>query len=152
MSEVSVSEGGAGRHVQAIVTKNPQTIAMRAKLVYTLSFLSGFSVTASRAAFITLYLRIFVHRWVRVGSWVVLCFLIGLLTGQTFLSAIECRPLTALRYPSRPGKCVNELLYFQTTAILNMVADIAILILPVHTVWNLHASTARKASTALVFA
>lgn len=150
---MSVSEGGAGRHVAAVVHANPKTIVTRTELVYALSWFTGVSNVFSRCSILLLYLRIFPTGWVRVGSWITLVYLLLFLIAQIITSCLICRPLELFWTvgPSAPT-CINLFLFYQINGILNIVGDVAVMVLPIPSIVKLQTSKSRKAGIAFCFA
>lgn len=150
--QVLVSHGGAGRHVEVVIKNNPATLATRAKLLYSLSWLSGLPNFFSRTSILALYLRVFTKGFTWFLSWVLLFYLIAFVITQIIVTAAECRPISSLWQETAPGtKCINLFLWYKCSTVLNIVADVAIMIVPMHTIWTLQTSLATKAGIAVVF-
>lgn len=149
---VLISEGGAGHHVEAIVIKNPYTLVTRGKLVYALSWFTAISNALSRISIVALYLRIFPTGLTRLCSWILLYYLVGFVVSQIITGLLECRPIEYL-WNTRisEAKCIDLFAYYRSSGILNIVGDVAIMVVPMYTIWKLQASTARKAGIALAF-
>ncbi|MCJ1377285.1 hypothetical protein MMC17_000377 [Xylographa soralifera] len=151
---LSVTEGGAGRHVEAVVIANPGTLVTRGKIVYAVNWFNAYSNTFSRISVVALYLRIFTTWVTRVSSWLVLAYLLALVAAQTFAGALECRPISYfwdLTVPGSTGACFNQFLFYKINGILNIFGDVMIIVLPLHTIATLHTSSARKVGIAAVF-
>ncbi len=138
--------------MEYVITKNPNMLVIRGKLVYAQSWLTVVSNTLSRVSIVALYLRVFTKGITRTLSWVVMSYLISFVVAQMIAGGLECRPISALWDKDVVGaKCINFILFFKLSGVMNILADVAIMLLPAYTVWNLHASTARKAGIGLVF-
>lgn len=109
------------------------------------------SITLSRVSVVVLYLRIFASRLARLCSWMTLAFFVA--TGLVLLvgSQLECRPLEYMWNKEIDGHCINQPLWWQLSNIPNVIADVALLLLPIPTVWTLHASKMRRTGIAIVF-
>lgn len=150
--EVAISHGGAGRHVEYVVMKNPDTIMTRGKLLYSLSWVSGWSNFFSRISVLTIFYRIFTPGIARTCTVLLFVYLVLFILSQTIVGALECRPLAYFwNQTTVKGTCVDQFLFYKLSGLLNIAADVGILLLPLHTIWNLHASLARRAGIALVF-
>ena len=151
-SAVLVFTGGTGPHVEVGVITNPSALATENKLVYALSWTHSVSNMLSRASVVALYLRIFPKGMTRLSSWVVLFYLMGLLIAQVITGILQCRPIQSFWDRNIPGaKCINLILYWRLSTVLNVIGDVIIMIIPIYRIWTLHASTARKAGIALAF-
>lgn len=153
MSLVAVSIGGAGRHTEAILQTTPNTLIVRGKLLYVLTWLSGYSNTFSRISVVTLFLRIFTLRHIQVASWAILIYLVLFVIAQSIVTLLQCRPIAYFWDISIPGgSCFDVFTWYKVNGFLNIAGDLAILLLPIRTVWTLHTSLARRAGIAAVFA
>lgn len=86
---------------------------------------------------------IYINLWTNVIFYIV-CF---------FLQLLECIPRAAIWNPWFEGaRCVNGKVIRLVSAILNAVSDLAILILPISTVWKLKMRRKKKVALVTVFA
>jgi hypothetical protein len=148
---VAVTKGGAGHHVEYVVMKDPSTLVERGKLLFVLSWMSGFSNCFSRVSILIVYYRIFIARIARTCIMIMISYMILFVVSQAITAAIECRPLSHFWEPNIQGTCIDQFLFYKLSGILNIVGDVAIMVFPLHTVWNLHASLAKRMGIALVF-
>lgn len=77
---------------------------------------------------------------------VYLVVLIGTTISTFIVNFVECRPFALNWDASIPGTCIDRNAFYIWTSIPNIATDIAILILPMRVVWNLHASMRTKVS------
>lgn len=148
---MAVVYGGAGRHVQAIVLEDAHILIVRGKLLYALSWVSAWSNCFSRLSILVLFRRIFTLGIPRICTILLIIYMILFILSQTVVGAVECRPIAAFWDISIKGTCINQFLFYKMSGILNIVGDVAIMALPVHSVWTLHASFARRAGIAAAF-
>jgi hypothetical protein len=148
---VAVSKGGAGRHVEYVVMKNPSMLATRGKLLYSLSWVSGFSNCFSRVSILVIFYRIFAPGIIRICTIILMAYMVLFVISQSIAAAVECRPLTYSWDKTIKGTCINLFLFYKLSGILNIVGDAALMVLPLPTVWNLHASRAKRVGIVLVF-
>lgn len=62
-----------------------------------------------------------------------------------------CRPFAASYDPGVSGTCGNQKASFLAIGCFNALTDLAILVLPVHTIWSLHTKTGTKLSLLAIF-
>jgi hypothetical protein len=111
------------------------------------------SVVFIKLSLLGLYLQVFGHDikflWaVRLIG--VLVVILGVVA--TSLTATNCIPFAAYWNPLLPGsRCVSPWPSFLSTAILSLVFDVIILILPMPKLWNLNMSTKKKIGMTIVF-
>ena len=122
-------------------------------------FFSGYLVftvgmVALKISILLFYLRIFAVR--KFALW---CAAIGVVTIAWFIAAVTstfltCRPVECFWDKSNPDcKCTNgvHIGYFVTCP-PDILTNIAILVLPIPWLWNLHMQTRRKVAITLIFA
>ena len=104
-----------------------------------------------------LYLRIFVHRRIRIITWVVVAFLVANCIAFTIASILICVPpsyywKTYVFKPEDPKKqCINTNALSLAYNPPNIVSDVVMLALPVRTLWKMNVSKAKKAGFLGVF-
>lgn len=69
----------------------------------------------------------------------------------TFFLSLACRPFEKTYNPFVPGRCLETYPLYVASAVINMVLDIGILVLPQQVIWRLQMSTRRKLGVAVVF-
>ena len=120
-------------------------------MLYILDWFYVPSNMLSRLSVVLLYLRIFTNKLARRFCWVVFTFLILNCLTAIIAAQLECIPLAYTWDKSiKGGRCFNQILWYKLTNFPNVIADVAIMLLPVQTIWTLKTSTARKAGIALV--
>ncbi|KXJ96465.1 hypothetical protein Micbo1qcDRAFT_199277 [Microdochium bolleyi] len=101
-------------------------------------------ITVVKISILTLYLRIFTMRAFIIAAKITMAFcvmwLIIMGTGSVFI----CRPLALYWDPTLPGQCGNLYALWITTGTLNILTDLAILILPMPYLYGLEIATYRK--------
>ncbi|KAI9035182.1 dimethylallyl tryptophan synthase [Aspergillus affinis] len=148
---LAVTKGGAGRHVEAILLEDPNMVVVRSKLIYSLSWLTAYSNCFSRVSVLILLFNIFTPGVTRTCTVLLMVYMVLFVISQTITGSMECRPIAKLWHPKLEGTCIDLFLFFKMSGILNIVGDVAIVLLPAHMVWNLHASVAKKVGIAFVF-
>lgn len=99
-----------------------------------------------------LYLRVFRGKWVRRLTWTVAIFLALYIIGTIIATSLLCRPLAYNWDKTIPnGHCANKLAAYRYVSIPNIVSDIAIIVLPIPTLWKLHLPIPKKVGVALTF-
>ena len=137
-----------GRHTAAV----PDKLSNGLKLVFIMDWFYIPSDCLSRASVILLYLRVFIRKSVRTLCWIVLGMLVCNAVGVLIATVIECIPLEFTWDKTiQGGWCFNTLAYWRLTNVPNIVIDVAILLLPLETLWNLQTSLSRKLGIAFAF-
>lgn len=98
-----------------------------------------------------LYLRVLREKWARRITWVVAVFVILNTIANFLTAAFICRPFAANWDKSIPGHCGDNMAFLRCVSIPNIVTDLAILVLPLPTLYRLQISTAKKIGLTLTF-
>jgi len=137
--------------VQAVVAEDPAKLVLYLKLLYILDWFYVPSNALSRISVVLLYLRIFTSRAARICCWAVISFLIANCVSTIIAAQFECIPFTFMWDKTiEGGRCFDQLLWYKLSNIPNVVADVAIMLLPIRTVFYLKASMMRKLGIAVV--
>ena len=93
-----------------------------------------------------------VNPFVWWGSWVIISTAIAFFTTSFFLTIFTCIPRAKIWNPELPGKCINysEAVVTSTSG-YNIACDVAILMLPVKSVWGMRISLRKKIPIILLF-
>ncbi|KAF2235206.1 hypothetical protein EV356DRAFT_566623 [Viridothelium virens] len=104
-----------------------------------------------KASILLFYYRIFPTRHVIIGCWI-----LGVLDAAWTIAtnigwAAQCTPIESLWEPLIPGKCIDRQWFILGIGIPNVLIDVGIFLLPVHSVWNLQMPITRKAAVLGIF-
>lgn len=108
-----------------------------------------------KLAIVLRYLRIFapyrvVNPFVFYGSWLIISACAIFYTITTILYILECTPRDKVRRQGA-GHGDTLLVAVMSTAVFNTISDLAILLLPVRTIWLLQISAQKKIAISLLF-
>ncbi|KAL8908906.1 MAG: hypothetical protein Q9171_005249 [Xanthocarpia ochracea] len=145
---VQVEYAGLGRHIIALSNKELTTFL---KSFVALQFTYIPSVTFPKLSILALYLRIFTTKPYRYATYAIAVFL-GLIWLASFILAFaECTPFQYSWDKSIQGHCINYFITFRLIGGLNVLNDVAILILPLPVIWGLQTSTNQKIGLTITF-
>jgi hypothetical protein len=149
---VIVKIGGGGRHIEYHLLNDPTTIKTYLQLQTATEFLYVVAVTVPKLALLKLYLRVFTDNFVRRLTWVVVVVVIlqWLVVGVIVWASI-CQPFSFKWDKSINGHCADLLASYRYFSVPNIITDVAILLLPTTTVWNLQVSKLHKIGIFLTF-
>ena len=148
---MSLANGDAGRHVYFVAASDPQAIERLAFLLYLLEWFYVPSCMLSRMSVILLYLRVFNNKAARAGCWTMFVFVLVYAIATVVGAQLQCTPLQLTWDKSLKGHCFDTLAYYRWTTVPNIVADVAILCLPIKSILGLKASVKRKAGIGVIF-
>jgi hypothetical protein len=99
-----------------------------------------------------LYRRIFdSNRRLMIACWVVASVVASYSIAQIVMSIFECTPVHKTWDPATPGTCLNTLVAATSPAVINVVADIATVFLPMPLIWNMQLQWKRKVQLLGIF-
>ena len=106
---------------------------------------------AAKASLLMLYRRVFSLRvkWFRIAWWTNVGLNAALLITLVVLNCTQCKPLSTIWIA--PGSCIPSQTKSASTGFINAALDLALLVLPLRTVWLLQMSQKQKVAICGVF-
>ncbi|KAL8863087.1 MAG: hypothetical protein Q9178_000461 [Gyalolechia marmorata] len=145
---VQVEYAGLGRHIIALSNKE-LTIFLKSFVALRFTYVPA--VTFPKLSILALYLRIFTTKPYRYATYATAVFL-GLIWLASFILAFaECTPFQYSWDKSIQGHCINYFITFRLIGGLNLLSDVAILILPLPVIWGLQTSANQKIGLTITF-
>ncbi|KAJ6004769.1 hypothetical protein N7540_012568 [Penicillium herquei] len=145
---LSLILSGMGLHADTLSTKSLLTIE-KISMAYECVYCT--TVSLIKISILLIYTRIFPTRGFRIAS-IVLGITIALWAlALICLQILQCSPLSRAWNNSISGTCIDLKGLFIGNGVPNIITDIAILSLPVHAVWRMHASTSHFLSIISIF-
>ncbi|KAF2793395.1 hypothetical protein K505DRAFT_188326, partial [Melanomma pulvis-pyrius CBS 109.77] len=146
----SVKRGGVGRHLQ-YVPKQERIQWLKAVFIAVPSLYIT-SASLPKLAVICIYLKIFVGRVSRLCCWTI-AFILAIGPVITVpIIVFQCTPTNYLWDKTIPGgHCFNQAHMFRYGSLPNIITDVAILVLPMPLIWNLHTSAKVKFGLLITF-
>ena len=107
----------------------------------------------TRLSILALYLRIFTGRRVRLACYIISGLCITQWIASQIVAINMCRPIHKFwdRLTVLDGYCVDANAYYRAVSWPTLVFDAFLIVLPLPTVWQLHASRGRKIALSLLF-
>ncbi|KAL1845921.1 hypothetical protein Daus18300_014412 [Diaporthe australafricana] len=143
---------GGGRHVLFVLGTEPEKLGtwLRIQTADEAIYMTG--VTLPKVAILIMFLHIFVGKRVRLITKVVTAVVIlhWLVSGIIVMFTI-CQPFSFEWDKSIDGHCSDLIAVYRYISIPNILTDLAVLVLPLSTLWHLNMSRTRKAGVFLTF-
>lgn len=145
--------GGVGRHVEFVEEEHPKQLTGWAQSILAFELIYFTSVALPKLGIICLYLRIF--NWkgaTRNAAWVLFT-----LTAMTSVSLVvaacfQCTPIAFWWDRTIPGgRCFDVQAFFHAQALPGFVLDLAIMALPMPTIWHLKMPLVKRLALVAVF-
>ncbi|KAI1283343.1 hypothetical protein F5Y07DRAFT_151264 [Xylaria sp. FL0933] len=152
-SITTVSYGGIGHHLPEIMELAPQSIEPMLKTVLIGQFTWALSNAGVKLSIIDLYIKLFGRNQAfrRVSY-----FLMGCVSGYLLLVILIafflCRPFAFNWNQEIPGGyCGNQNSAFLASGILNLVLDVAVILLPLPVLWRIRLAKHKRVGLMLIF-
>ncbi|KAI3343482.1 hypothetical protein F4824DRAFT_507307 [Ustulina deusta] len=140
---------GLGLHMERVSSANIREIVFTefiGKLFYPIGFtLIKLSITA-------LYRQLFPTRFMLFSTTLLAIFVTLWGIAVVLVSIFSCNPIHGFWDLDVPSKCVDSKWFFVGNAIPNILADVFLLILPMHDVWKLQLGRGSKIAVSGIFA
>ena len=147
------AQKGLGQHVHEVIDEQ---ISYLLKLQFAGEILFDISISFSKLSALVFYGKVFRVKSYPSKAWRWTYYIILIVTtawpfASTLSTILQCQPVQKYWLPSTPGTCSAQLGIFVWSAVSSVVIDIAILIVPLPPIWELHLKTSRKLAIAFVF-
>ena len=149
---MDVVYGGIGHHEAALLSTAPNKLAVYAKFIIVVPLLYLAAVVFPKIAILAIYLRVFTQPRFRTACYVLATLLVANWIGSTVAGLLICRPLEYLWDQSiAGGHCFDINAWFRWASLVNIVTDVAMLVLPLPVIWQLHTSRNIKFGLTITF-
>ena len=141
---------GLGQHYNTIP---PAEFHAMLKPFWTSIWLYYLTLTFTKISILLQYSRLIVYRKTRVAIWIMMGIVVAYGIGTVFDSIFLCTPVRGFWNRKAPGvKCVDELRVWYANAVINIIMDVAIVVLPMPALHSLSISKGRKLAVMALFA
>ncbi|KAJ2986755.1 hypothetical protein NUW58_g4878 [Xylaria curta] len=139
------AKAGAGRHVWSLA---PQQVADVFRLLYSYTFIYAGSVSFTKLSILLFYRRLFERgsTWFHIRLAFAAFFCIGYLLSIWAVAGALCQPVEFFwtKFLGATGKCLDINSSFLSLTVLNLVADLLVLLVPIPEILALQMSTKKK--------
>ncbi|CAG8955434.1 hypothetical protein HYFRA_00010299, partial [Hymenoscyphus fraxineus] len=152
LSICGVKLAGSGYHLAALAATRPYMIERFFKWLLVDSFWYFLTVGIPKLAILAFYLRIFTLKAYRYSVYALAGIVLATMIVTSIVSLNLCRPFAFnWDHSIEGGSCYKQTVFFEWGSFPNIVTDVAILILPMPVVWNLHTNMRMKVGLTLTF-
>lgn len=149
-----VKVGGVGRHVEFLQASKPDWFASWAICILSFEMMYYVSVCLPKIGIICLYLRIF--QWegrTRVATLTLLAVVLSTSVALVVAACFQCIPLAFWWDKSiQDGTCFDTQAFFYAQSIPGFILDVAIIALPIPTIYGLQMNTTKKIEICIILA
>lgn len=148
-----VRKAGIGRHTLWLCVRNPLALILYAKLQIPFTITQAVAIAFAKLAILYMFLRIFVQRKYRNGTYILMIIQASCLIASTVVTCLVCTPLAFLWEPQLhpEGKCIDINAFWRWMNFPQILTDIAILALPIPVLWQLNLSKKDKIGVVVTF-
>ena len=112
----------------------------------------AFSVMFPKLSILSLYIRLFVEPTVRRLSYFTTAFVVASFVAGITTWGFTCQPFAFNWDKSIPGgHCIDIMKSYTYFSIPNLISDVAIILLPLHTIWKLQVPRSTKFGLFITF-
>ncbi|KAJ5090881.1 hypothetical protein N7532_009565 [Penicillium argentinense] len=138
---------GLGKHR---ATLPPAKVAVFSELLYFFQIIYVLGPPSVKLSLLFLYRRIFEHSRFLLLVYGMMGLIMVWAIIMTFLSIFNCRPISA--FWTMEGTCFNFRQFAVGYAIVNIITDFAVWLMPIPSVWKIQLPRAQKFALSLIFA
>ncbi|KAF2799244.1 hypothetical protein K505DRAFT_231492, partial [Melanomma pulvis-pyrius CBS 109.77] len=143
--------GGAGRHVAYWFLTDPTVMTTYFKIQTAAEFVYVAACLFPKLSVLVLYLRIFTERIMRICTWIVIGVCVAHAIANIIASFTICRPFEFKWNKAIDGHCANVMASYRYVSLPHILTDIAILVLPLPSLYGLLMNKRRKLGIFLTF-
>lgn len=122
------------------------------QMFYTIEIFYTWVKLIAKASIIFLYMRVFTARWFRWACYACLAYCCISLTIFTFIIAFQCTPVEVIWNRFITGKCLDVNAIGYSGAVLSVVEDLVLIVLPIPELRKLQISGRKRIGVGLMFA
>ena len=149
----SVVDGGVGHHEATLALTDPEKPVLATKFFFVLSFLYLAAVVFPKLAILAIYLRVFVQTHFRTACYILAMLVIANWVGNTVALLSMCKPLQYFwDHTITGGHCFHIKERSCWASLINIITDVAMLVLPLPFIWKIHTSRSVKIGLTITFA
>jgi hypothetical protein len=147
-----VKIANTGRHMAYIVTVDPNKITEHFKGIMISEVLHPAAVAFPKLLVVLLYLHILTNKYERIAAKVLIALIGATWFSYTVAAMFQCQPFSFnWDKTAANGKCFNVEVYANSSSVPNIITDLAVLVLPLRTVWGLKISVGRRVGLLIIF-
>ncbi|KAI4633625.1 uncharacterized protein J4E92_004445 [Alternaria infectoria] len=147
-----VEKASTGRHMAYIASTDPAKISEHFKGIMIQEVLHPAAVAFPKLTVVLLYLHILTNKYERLAAKTLVVLILSTWISFTVAVGFQCMPFRFNWDKNIPnGRCFNVQVFANSSSVPNIATDLAVLILPLRTVWCLKISVGRRIGLLLIF-
>lgn len=127
-------------------------ISRAGQILYIELLFYSFAIPLPKIVLLLFYIRIFPNPRFKLAVYAVASFVIAWCPAVFFTDMFQCSPVAfAWDKSIHGGTCINVLAFFRYIAVPIVLSDVAVLLLPLPMIWQLHMTSKQKLALSSVF-
>lgn len=106
---------------------------------------------AIKTSLLLFYLRLFPNRRMRIVAYITGAIMWGFAIASTIVDINTCTPINSLWNTHISGHCINKNVFYVFGSSVQLVTDVAVLLIPLPFVWSVHIGTTKKIGLSVIF-
>lgn len=143
------AQNGMGLHSS---TLSPEMLMTQNIWFWASIWLYVSAIGFAKLSVLTQYLRIFVGKKTKIATWAMIVIVIVYTIQGDLVGIFSCTPVNKFWNRPLPGTCVNAAVYYYITIAMNILTDIAVVVIPVPALMKLNIPTNQKYGLVFAFA
>lgn len=132
-----VEKAGTGRHMAYVLATDPAKISEHFKGIMIQEILHPAAVAFPKLTVVLLYLHILTNKYERTAAKLLVSVILATWVSFTVATMFQCMPFAFNWDKTIPGgSCFDVQFFANSSSVPNIVTDLAVLILPLRTVWH----------------
>ena len=109
------------------------------------------TMPTAKTSLLLFYIRVFPERHMRIVAYITGAIMWSFCVASTIVDINMCTPIS--RYWEIPvyNHCVNKYIFYMFGAIMQLLTDVVVLIIPLRFVWSLKVCNAKKTALSIIF-
>ncbi|KAI5798913.1 hypothetical protein EDC01DRAFT_22741 [Geopyxis carbonaria] len=141
--------GGTGLHIWDVPPTSDVSSALKYSFATQVLYMP--IVQLVKISILTFYLRLTPLRPFRLAVFTVMGVCIAFGFAVTMTDLFQCSPIRKGWFSTLPGKCIDQVLFFRSTAIINIILDFTLFLLPLPVMWSLQMRLRQRLALCGVF-
>ncbi|KAL7274197.1 hypothetical protein RUND412_002912 [Rhizina undulata] len=142
------SKWGTGHHLWDIPTDI--SLASSLKVSFVVQILYMPILLTTKISILLFYFRLSPNKTYHRNVWILMGISVAFGIAVTFGDIFQCTPVESFYNYNVAGKCIDQMAFFKSTAIINIVNDFAVFVLPLPTLWGLKLPVGQKAALGFI--
>ena len=105
---------------------------------------------AVKTSLLLFYVRLFPNRRMRIVSYITGAIMWGFCIASIIVDIDTCTPISYFWDKKIKGYCINTDVFYFVGSTTQLVTDVAVLLIPLPVVWNLHIGTTKKIGLSII--